>query len=181
MSERERERDQGGATAKTSATTSPERLSTDKAIIGFIVWLAVTFSAASFGSLFRPGAWYAELTKPTWNPPNSVFGPVWTILYLLMAISAWLIWREGGYRARENTLRLYLGQLVLNAMWSALFFGLHSLLGSALEITLLWFAILATLVAFWKVKPLAGALLIPYLLWVTFASVLNWTLWALNR
>jgi len=158
-----------------------ERVSGDKAIIGLIVWLAVTFAAASFGSLFRPGAWYEALAKPSWTPPNSVFGPVWTALYLLMGVAAWLVWRQAGYRASATALRLYLGQLALNALWSALFFGLRSLLGSALEIVLLWTGILATTIVFWKSSRAAGLLLVPYLLWVSYATALNWAIWALNR
>lgn len=143
-------------------------------------WLAGSFAVAGFGGLFRPGEWYAALQKPLWNPPGWVFGPVWTALYTMMAIAAWLVWKRGGFRIQRVAMSLFLLQLLFNALWSPLFFGLHNPGLAFADILLLWGALLATLVAFWKVSTTAGALLVPYLAWVTFAAALNWTLWRLN-
>lgn len=122
--------------------------------------------------------WYAQIVKPTWNPPNEVFGPVWTLLYLLMSFSAWLVWKEVGFRNRA--FGFYFVQLFLNTMWSILFFALHRPDLAFLEITALWIAIGMTLISFWKIKPLAGVLFLPYWLWVSFAAFLNFTIWRLN-
>jgi tryptophan-rich sensory protein len=143
--------------------------------------LLVTYAAAAFGSLFMPGEWYAQLTKPAWNPPNWIFGPVWTALYTMMAVAAWLVWRRGGFAAQRQPLTLFLVQLLLNAAWSPLFFGLHNPGLALAEILLLWLAILGTLIAFWKVQRFAGVMLLPYLAWVSFATALNFSLWQLNR
>lgn len=149
-------------------------------ILGLAVWLAVTFAAAFVGSQFLPGEWYASLEKPAWTPPNGVFAPVWTVLYALMAVSAWMIWSRRGLRGAALPLGLFLLQLALNAIWSWLFFGLHRPDWALIEILLLWLAILATLIAFWRIRIAAGALLLPYLLWVSFATALNFELWRLN-
>ncbi len=127
-----------------------------------------------------PGEWYAQLRKPSWNPPGWIFGPVWTALYAMMAIAAWMVWRRGRFAGRRLALSLFLMQLLFNALWSPLFFGLHNPLMALLDIVLLWLALLATMIAFWKVRPLAGALLVPYLVWVSFAATLNFALWRLN-
>lgn len=156
---------------------SPTRLRVVLALVG---WLALCFAAAAFGGLFRPGEWYAALQKPLWNPPGWIFGPVWTALYTMMAVAAWLVWKRSGFKAHRVALALFLTQLLLNALWSPLFFGLHSPGLAFADILLLWGALLATLVAFWKVSAAAGALLVPYLVWVTFAAALNGTLWSLN-
>lgn len=148
--------------------------------LALLVSLALTFGAAALGAFFMPGEWYASLAKPSWNPPSWVFGPVWTTLYTLMAVAAWLVWQRGEGGVRRRALGLYLGQLVLNAAWTPLFFGLH-LLGVALvEMLLLWVAIVATIAAFHRVHRLAAWLLVPYLAWVSFAAFLNFTLWRLN-
>lgn len=147
---------------------------------GFAAWLLLCFSAAALGGLFMPGEWYAQLRKPAWNPPSWLFGPVWTALYFMMAVAAWLVWRRGGFPAQRKALGLFLLQLLLNAAWSPLFFGLHNPALAFAEIVLLWLAILGTLIAFWKTHRGAGAMLLPYLAWVTFAAVLNFTLWQLN-
>ena len=128
-----------------------------------------------------PGDWYATLRKPSWNPPNWIFGPVWTALYTIMAIAAWLVWKRGGFPGQRLALSLFLAQLLFNALWSPLFFGLrHPGLAFA-DIVLLWLALLGTVAAFWRARPIAGALLLPYLAWVTFASALNFALWRLNH
>lgn len=154
----------------------------DKQIIGFAAWLVVSFTAAGIGGAasIQAGPFYTQLIRPEWAPPPNLFGPVWTILYVLMGITAWLVWRAGGFRAARTALTLFLVQLAVNALWSWLFFGWH-LGGLAFaDIVLLWVLIVATLVAFWRARPWAGALLIPYLLWVSFASVLNYSVWQLN-
>jgi len=143
-------------------------------------WLALSFSAAALGSLFLPGEWYARLQKPSWNPPNWIFGPVWTALYVMMAVAAWLVWKRGGVAAQRLPLTLFLVQLLFNALWSPLFFGLKNPGLALFNIGLLWLALLATIVAFGKARLIAGVLLVPYLAWVTFASVLNFALWQLN-
>jgi len=144
-------------------------------------WLVLTFAAATAGSFFLPGEGYAQLNKPSWNPPNWIFAPVWTSLYTLMAVAAWLVWLRGGFSAQRRPLALYLAQLLLNALWSPLFFGLQKPGLALADLVLLWLALVATLTSFWKARPLAGALLLPYLAWVTFAAVLNFTVWQLNR
>lgn len=128
-----------------------------------------------------PGEWYAALKKPSWNPPNWIFGPVWTALYTMMAVAAWLVWRRGGFALNRLPLSLFLTQLLLNALWSWLFFGLKNPALAFGEIALLWLAIAATLLAFWPRQRTAAWLLLPYLMWVSFASGLNFALWQLNR
>lgn len=148
--------------------------------LGLVGWLAVTFLAAAIGSRFMPGAWYAALEKPSWTPPNAVFGPVWTVLYLLMAIAAWLVWQRAGWSGARTALALYLVQLAVNAAWSWLFFGRHDVALALADIIVLWLLILATLVLFWRVHRAAGLLLVPYLLWVSYASTLNYGILQLN-
>ena len=140
------------------------------------------FLAAGLGSLFTMGSlgsWYAGLAKPSWNPPNWIFGPVWTALYAMMAVAGWLVWRRGGSQSRI-ALRWFAIQLALNVGWSAVFFGLQLPGLAFLEIQVLWVAIAATLVTSWKVSRAAGILLAPYLLWVSFATILNFAIWRLN-
>jgi benzodiazapine receptor len=127
-------------------------------------------------------AWYQGLNKPTWNPPNWVFGPVWTLLYILMGIAAWLVWRRGWDNPQVQVALAIFGiQLLLNLFWSLIFFGLHSPGWAVLEIVALWGFILATIVLFYRLESAAGLLLIPYQLWVTFAAALNAAVWQLNR
>lgn len=147
------------------------------------VFILVCFGAAGIGSWFTTpalGSWYAELRKPAWNPPGWIFGPVWTVLYLLMAIAAWLVWRKAGFGAGRTALVLFAVQLVLNVAWSALFFGQHNPGAAFVDIVLLWLAIAATAAAFRPFSPAATWLLAPYLAWVTFASALNFAIWRLN-
>ena len=153
---------------------------TRRQVLALLVWVAFTFSATATSVCIATGDWYAGLVKPTWNPPAWLFGPVWTILYALMGIAAWRVWREGGWRVQPWPLGLYLAQWTLNALWTPLFFGLHRPGLAFAEIIALDLAVFATLIAFWHVKRLAGALLVPYLLWVAFATVLNGTIWLLN-
>ncbi len=153
---------------------------TKRSVLALAGWVAVTFAGASVGALFLPGQWYAALKKPWWNPPNWLFAPVWTALYGIMAVAAWLVWRRGGLAGQCMPLTLFLVQLILNALWSPLCFGAKNLGFALVDILLLWLALTATVVAFYKAYRLAGALLVPYLAWVTFASALNFTLWRLN-
>ena len=155
-------------------------MSRSRAVLGLCGWLLACFAAASLGALFMPGEWYETLRKPAWNPPGWLFGPVWSALYTMMAVAAWQVWKRGGFVAQRRPLTLFLAQLVLNAAWTPLFFGLHRPGLAFAEILLLWLAIAATLVAFWPVSRTAAGLLAPYLAWVSFAAVLNGTLWRLN-
>ena len=149
-------------------------------ILGLCGWLLLCFAAASPGAVFMPGEWFAALKKPAWNPPSWIFGPVWTALYAMMAAAAWLVWQRGGWKEQRKPLLIFLAQLALNALWTPLFFGLHRPGVAFAEIVLLWLAIVATLVAFRPVNRTAAWLLVPYLAWVSFAAVLNGTLWRLN-
>lgn len=151
-------------------------------IAGLIGWLVVSFLAAAIGAAASANApeFYAELTLPAWAPPAWLFGPVWTILYLLMAIAAWLVWRGRGLRGAPIALTLYLAQLALNVLWSWLFFAWQQGAWAFVEILLLWALIVATAIAFWRVRPLAAWLLVPYVAWVTFAAVLCYAIWRLN-
>lgn len=157
-------------------------LERNRQVIGFVAWIAVCFVAAAIGSAasLQAGSFYTELVRPEWAPPPAVFGPVWSILYLMMAIAAWLIWRIAGFAAARTALVLFLVQLAFNALWSWLFFGWRLGALAFADIVLLWLLVLATLIMFWRIKPIAGALLIPYLLWVGFASALNYAVWQLN-
>jgi translocator protein len=145
-------------------------------------WLALTFATAAIGGVasVQAPAFYAQLTQPSWSPPPGVFGPVWTVLYAVMAIAAWLVWREPASGARRRTLTLFCLQLVLNGLWSWLFFAWHLGAWALADIALLWLTVAATLTGFWRIKPLAGALLVPYLAWISFAAALNVTLWRMN-
>jgi tryptophan-rich sensory protein len=156
--------------------------STSKQVAGLVAWLVASFVAAGIGAAAAIDAapFYAQLVRPAWAPPASLFGPVWTALYLLMAIAAWLAWRVGGFRAARTALALFFVQLALNALWSWLFFAWHRGGLALADIVVLWAAIVATLLAFWRIRPLAGALLVPYLLWVSFATALNLAVWRLN-
>ena len=167
----------GGVDGPEAITPSRARLKSAFALAG---WLALCFSAAAFGGLFGPGEWFAKLNKPPWNPPGWVFGPVWGALYTIMAVAAWLIWRCGGFSARRVPLGFFLSQLLFNALWSPAFFGLRNPGLAFADVTLLWASLLVTVVSFWKVRSLAGALLAPYLAWVSFAAVLNLAICRLN-
>ena len=150
------------------------------ALVGWILLLVGL--GATFGALFAPEAWFAELLKPTWNPPSWIFAPVWTLLYATMAVALWLVRREPANedRLRKVALVLFAIQFALNLAWTPLFFGLRSPGLAFAEICLLWIALLSTMLAFGRVRPLAGYLLLPYLLWVSFARVLNGTIWLMN-
>lgn len=151
-------------------------------IAGLIGWLAASYVTSAIGAAasIQAASFYAELQRPDWAPPGWVFGPVWITLFTMMGIAAWLVWRRAGFRAARVALTLFLVQLVFNAAWSWLFFGWR-LGGLAFaDILFLLGLIAATLAAFWRHSRLAGALLVPYLLWVGFAAVLNFSVWRLN-
>lgn len=143
----------------------------------FLVFAACVAAAAFFGARYMPGAWYAGLAKPGWTPPNWVFAPVWTTLYVLIAIAGWLAWRAGD--ASRPLLFWGLG-LVLNGAWSWLFFGQQSMSAALVDIALLWVTIVAFIVTAWPRSKTASALFVPYLAWVTLATALNFTIWRLN-
>jgi len=157
-------------------------LSKQKQFLGLVGWLAVSFAASAIGAVasIQAKTFYSQLTQPDWAPPAGVFGPVWTLLYALMGLAVWLIWSSGGFRPQRQAITLFLLQLAFNALWSWLFFAWHLGALAFADILVLWLFIVATLVSFWRIRPLAGALLIPYLLWVSFASVLNYSIWQLN-
>lgn len=157
-----------------------ESLPASQRVLAFVVAIAVTFAMASVGAMNLPGPWYAQLEKPALTPPGWVFGPVWTLLYLLMAVAAGMVWQRVGLRQARVALGLYFIQLALNAAWSWLFFGLHEPGWSLVDIGLLWLAIVATIAAFSRISVAAAWLLAPYLTWVSFASYLNFMLWRLN-
>jgi tryptophan-rich sensory protein len=152
-------------------------------IVKLIVSIVIAQLAGIIGSLFTitsSNSWYANLIKPSFNPPNWIFGPVWTLLYLLMGVSLYLIWVSKNSRNRKIGLYLFFTQLVLNSLWSILFFGLQNPLFAFIEIIILWLAILLTIIYFYKVNKKAAYLLIPYILWVTFATILNFSIFILN-
>lgn len=150
------------------------------ALAGFLVaTLAVAGIGGWFTSMGQP-EWYASLNKPSWQPPSWLFGPVWTTLYILMAVAAWLVWRRAGWSDGSTALTLFFVQLALNLAWSGIFFALRSPGWALVEIVVLWLAILATTVLFFRHSTWAGALMVPYLLWVTFAAALNTAIVRLN-
>ncbi|MFM9114669.1 MAG: TspO/MBR family protein [Planctomycetota bacterium] len=151
--------------------------------IGLLVFLFVCLGAGGLGAFATTpeiAGWYKTIKKPTWNPPDYVFGPVWTTLYILMAIAAWLVWKPHGFRAAATPLTLFAIQLGLNIAWSFIFFGKHQIGWALVEIVVLWVAILVTMISFFACSKAAGWLLLPYWLWVTFATVLNFALWRLS-
>jgi Tryptophan-rich sensory protein (mitochondrial benzodiazepine receptor homolog) len=156
--------------------------SKQKQIFGLIGWLLVSFAVSAVGALasIQARSFYVELSQPSWAPPGYVFGPVWTALYALMAVAAWLVWREGGFQRHKSALSLFLVQLLVNGLWSWLFFAWYLGAYAFIDILILWVLNVATIIAFWRVRPLTGALLIPYLLWVSFAAFLNYSVWQLN-
>lgn len=141
-------------------------------------FVAVTFLAPLTGAIARPDEWYFALARPVWTPPPWLFGPVWTLLYLMMAVAAWMVWKRAG---TTRPLEWWAVQLMLNAAWSPLFFGLHRLGLAVIVIAALWLAIAATIRAFAAVDRRAAWLLVPYLAWVSYASALNVAIWQMNR
>lgn len=157
-------------------------LSSKKQALGLAGWLAASFVTGGIGAVASASAasFYGGLAQPSWAPPAWVFGPVWTVLYILMGVAAWLVWREHGFRGAAVALRLYVAQLVANALWTWIFFAWHQGALSLAEIVVLWLLIAGTLLAFWRLHRLAALLLVPYLAWVSFATALTFSLWRLN-
>ena len=157
-------------------------MSLSRQLRGLLAWLAACLAAAALGGLasVNAGAFYQQLARPPWAPPGWLFGPVWSVLYLSMGVAAWLAWRERGWRAMGGAGVLFLLQLAVNALWSWLFFAWREGGLAFAEVLILLALIAATVVAFWRIRPLAGALLLPYLAWVGFASALNFATWRLN-
>lgn len=154
-----------------------------KQMLGMAGWLALCFAAAAIGSVasIRASTFYTTLARPDWAPPGDVFGPVWTVLYALMAIAAWLVWRANGLQGARGALLLFALQLMLNLGWSALFFGARQIGWALAELVLLWLAIAATALAFRRHDRRAAWLLLPYLAWVSYAGLLNALIWQANR
>jgi translocator protein len=148
--------------------------------LGLGGWLFVCYGVSAVASRFTPGVWYDQLAKPEWTPPDWVFGPVWIVLYGVMAIAAWLVWKEKGFGGARLALGIFGFQLALNLAWSWLFFGLEEIGLALADIVLLCVAIFLTILAFWRENRIAAGLLVPYLLWVTFAAALNFEIWRLN-
>ncbi len=146
----------------------------------FLGFLAACFAAASTGAFFRPGEWYEGLSKPDWRPPNWLFGPVWAVLYAMIAVSGWLAWEAAGWPAAAVPMAIYAVQLILNGLWSAIFFGMRRLRLALAEMGVLWLSIVATIIAFYPLDAGAAYLLLPYLAWVSFAMLVNYRIWRLN-
>ena len=158
-------------------------MTTARSVVSLLASVGLCLGAGLIGSLFTArsiGDWYGSLSKPAWTPPSWLFGPVWSALYVLMGIAAWLVWRQPGSGARTAALALFALQFALNAAWSAVFFGLRLPGWAFAEIVVLWAAILSSVIAFRLVSPLAACLLLPYLAWVSFASLLNFSIWRMN-
>jgi tryptophan-rich sensory protein len=152
-------------------------------ILGLLVAVGGTEAIGGLSALAAGGGfvdYYTRLRKPPFTPPPAAFGPVWTTLYLMMGVAAWLMWREGLSRLSGLAFGLFAAQLALNFAWSLIFFGQHRIGAALIEIVALWLTIAATIVAFWSIRPLAGALLVPYLGWVSVATYLNAGIWRLN-
>ncbi len=154
-----------------------------EAIAQVVGFLLVCMAAGAVASSFPPRArgWYAALRKPPWTPPDHAFGPVWTVIYLVMGLAAWMVWRRAGWEGAPAALTLFLGQLVLNVLWSALFFGMRSPAAAFIEIVILWAMIAATAAAFWSISPAAALMLVPYLAWISFLAALTLAVWRMNR
>ena len=165
--------------ATTTTINAPQIL---HQALGFAGWLLVTFVAAGLGAIASANAqeFYAQLTQPSWAPPPWLFGPVWSLLYFMMAVSAWLVWRQHGFQNARGALSLFLVQLGANALWTWLFFAWHQGAMSMAEIAVLWVLIVATIVSFWRLQRTAALLLLPYLAWVSFASALTFSMWQHN-
>lgn len=149
--------------------------------LGLLGFLGACFAVSTSGAVFMPGDWYEGLAKPPWNPPNWLFPPAWAVLYVTIAVAGWMVWRRVGFAGAAVPLAIYRVQLLLNAGWSAVFFGLRRPDWAFAEVALLWLSILATILAFHPLHAGAAWLLVPYLAWVSFAAVLNFSVWRRNR
>lgn len=173
----------------TSQAATPTRPSPARSALALAAFLLISFGVAALGSIAtttQVDGWYADAEKVAWSPPNAVFGPVWTVLYAVMSVAAWLVWRERERVDVTRPLTLYIVQLVLNALWTPVFFGLYPAIGvaalwtAAVIILALDVLVLLTMLSFWRVRRLAAVLLIPYWAWVLFATTLNVGTAALN-
>jgi translocator protein len=150
--------------------------------LGLAGWLLASFVAGGVGGFasINAAGFYGQLVQPAWAPPAWLFGPVWSVLFVLMGVSAWLVWRRHGFHGAGAALKLYLIQLVANALWTWLFFAWQQGALALAEIAVLWLLIAGTIAAFWRLHRVAALLLVPYLAWVSFAAALNFSLWRLN-
>lgn len=150
--------------------------------VGLIGWLAIVFAVAGVGAVasIEASSFYAQLVRPSWAPPASAFGPVWSLLYLLMGIAAWLVWRERSAIRQITALTLFLVQLCANALWSWLFFAWHNGAFAFADVLILTALISATVIVFWRISRLAAVLMLPYIAWVCLASALTWSVWQSN-
>ena len=151
-----------------------------KDLLGLAFWVVLTFGVAALASQFEPGDWYSNIAKPTWTPPGWLFGPVWGILYLSMSVSAWLVWRRRRKTAVSRPLAFYFAQLAINGMWSWLFFGRQWIGLALIDLIALVILVAITAVMFLRVRKAAGLMLLPYLLWISFAAALNLQIWRMN-
>lgn len=160
----------------------PSPFSKLRQALGLIAWLLLSFVAAAAGGFASAsaGTFYAELIRPAWAPPGWLFGPVWTVLYVLMGVSAWLVWRVSGFAGARMALSVFVAQLAANALWTWIFFVWKQGGLAFAEILLLWVLIVATIALFWRVSRLSAVLLLPYIAWVSFASALTLASWRLN-
>jgi len=149
-------------------------------VIALAFWILLTFAVAAFASQFQPDTWYTTIAKPSWTPPGWIFGPVWSLLYLSMSISVWFIWNQRKTLNVNIPLLLYIIQLILNGLWSYIFFNQHQIGIALIDIVILVFLISIITVRFWQISKTAGILFIPYLVWVSFATVLNFEIWRIN-
>lgn len=169
---------------KTESKVEVNQRSTKVLVVGFFVAFVVCYSVAAIGGLATAEAvdtWYRDIAKPSWNPPNWVFAPAWSFLYFTMAVSSWLVWKADCVAVPRNALAWFGFHLMLNALWSLLFFGMKRFDLAMIEIVLLWISIVISMVLYYRFSKIATLLLIPYCLWVTFASCLNYAIWSLNR
>lgn len=159
------------------------RLRPSQEVLGLVVFLVVCLAVSGIGGAITAtsvGTWYQALQKPPFNPPDWIFAPVWTVLFILMGIAAWRVWRRAGFAAGRNALTVFAVQLGLNLAWSFLFFGLQRVGLALFEIIILLLAIVVNTILFWQIDRFAGALFVPYVLWSTYAMILNISLWLLN-
>ena len=160
------------------------RLKASRDVLGLIGFIVLCLAISGIGGAITAASvdsWYQALRKPTFNPPDWVFAPVWTALYILMGVAAWRVWRLGPFATNGKALAVFAGQLGLNLAWSFLFFGLQRIDLALVEIVILLCAIIANTIMFWRIDRLAGLLFVPYAAWVTYATILNASLWLLNK
>ncbi len=170
-----------GFFAPTTIDTDPGTCEFEMAPdLSLFIFIGLTFLAALSGAVFRPGPWYWQLDKPSWRPPDWLFAPVWFVLYAMIAVAGWAVWKVAGWSGGAVALTLWGLQLALNAVWSGLFFGLRRLDLATYEIAALWLSIVATIAAFWPISQGAALLMVPYLIWVSFAALLTLVIWRRN-